>query len=381
MSRLLRMIMLASGILAPMAIACAQSTAGASSLAKASEKDFELALNARDIPLGGALKSPQFWYDYKARFITAQGRVIDSANGLISHSEGQGYGMLLAVAANDRETFDRIWGWTRANLMVRDDQLIAWRWEPGQRPAVADMNNATDGDILVAWALTEAAEFWAELSYRVAARRIATEVGRKTIIFKSKMGALLLPAVAGFSAQERSDGPIINLSYYVFPAFQRLKLVAPEYDWSGLIQSGLDLLKASLSSNAKLPAEWLSARDGQVTPAEGFPPHFSYNAIRIPLYMAWAGVGERDHYREFMNWAKRRVNLLPIIDVKTGQEVDVFRESGYAAIAHLLDCVIAGGTTSADVAIPRDGQNYYPATLQLMAIIAIQMRYASCVRI
>ena len=45
------------------------------------------------------------------------------------------------------------------------------------------MNNATDGDILVAWALTEAAEFWAELSYRVAARRIATEVGRKTIIF------------------------------------------------------------------------------------------------------------------------------------------------------------------------------------------------------
>jgi len=288
--------------------------------------------------------------------------------------------MLFAVAANDRETFDRIWGWTRANLMVRDDQLIAWRWEPGQRPAVADMNNATDGDILVAWALTEAAELWAELSYRVAARRIATEVGRKTIIFKTKPGALLMPAVSGFSAQERPDGPVINLSYYVFPALPRLKIVAPEYDWSGLAQAGLDILKASNAGGAKLPSEWLSVRDGQVRPADGFAPHFSYNAIRIPLYLAWAGIGDREHYREFMNWAKRRSSILPIVDVKSGQEADAFREPGYAAVAHLLDCIIAGGTTSADVAVPREGQNYYPATLQMMSLLAIQMRYASCVR-
>ena len=342
--------------------------------------EIELALNARVIPLGGALKSPRFWYDYKARFVSAQGRVIDTANGLISHSEGQGYGMLFAVAANDREAFDRIWGWTRANLMVRDDQLIAWRWEPGQRPAVADMNNATDGDILVAWALTEAAELWAELSYRVAARRIATEVGRKTIVFKTKPGALLMPAVTGFSAQERPDGPVINLSYYVFPALPRLKIVAPEYDWSGLAQSGLDILKASNAGGAKLPSEWMSVREGQVKPADGFAPHFSYNAIRIPLYLAWAGIGDRDHYREFMNWAKRRSSILPIVDVKSGQEADAFREPGYAAVAHLLDCIVAGGTTSADVAVPREGQNYYPATLQLMSLLAIQMRYASCVR-
>ena len=64
-------------------------------------------------------------------------------------------------------------------------------------------------------------------------------------IFKTKIGALLMPAVTGFSAQDRADGPVINLSYYVFPAFPRLKIVAPEYDWSGLVQSGLDILKAA----------------------------------------------------------------------------------------------------------------------------------------
>lgn len=345
--------------------------------AKPDEK--ELALNARDIPLGASLKSPRFWQDYKARFVTTQGRVIDTGNGMISHSEGQGYAMLFAVAANDRETFDRIWGWTRANLMVRDDQLMAWRWEPGQRPAVADMNNATDGDILVAWALTEAAELWAELSYRVAARRIAVEIGRKTVLFKSPMGSLLMPAVSGFSAQERTDGPVINLSYYIFPAFPRLKIVAPEYDWSGIVQTGLDLVKAS--SGGKLPSDWMSVREKQVAPADGFPPHFSYNAIRIPLYLAWAGIGDREHYREFQNWAKRRASILPIIDVKTGREADAFREPGYAAVAHVLDCIVEGGAASPDLLVPRDGQNYYPATLHLLAVIAVQMRYASCVRI
>jgi endoglucanase len=106
------------------------------------------------MPLVGALTDKAAWRDYKSRFISEQGRVIDTANGGISHSEGQGYGMLLAVAADDRAGFDALWGWTRANLMVRDDELIAWRWEPDKRPAVADMNDAADGDLLVAWALT-----------------------------------------------------------------------------------------------------------------------------------------------------------------------------------------------------------------------------------
>ena len=35
-------------------------------------------------------------------------------------------------------------------------------------------------------------------------------------------------------------------------------------------------------------------------------------------------------------------------------------------------------SASGDIGIPRPGQNYYPATLNLMAALAIQMRYASC---
>ena len=48
------------------------------------------------------------WRMYVKRFVSPQGRVIDDANGDISHSEGQGYAMLIAARLKDRATFDRL---------------------------------------------------------------------------------------------------------------------------------------------------------------------------------------------------------------------------------------------------------------------------------
>jgi endoglucanase len=343
-------------------------------------KKPRLSLDARFLPLGGALKTPAVWQAYKARFVTESGRVVDTGNNLISHSEGQGYGMLLAVAANDRATFDRIWGWTRANLMVRDDQLIAWRWEPEKRPAVADMNNASDGDILVSWALAEAGDFWNDMSYRTSGRRIAVELARKLVLFKTKLGAILLPAVSGFHADDRADGPIVNLSYYVFPAFARLKLVAPEVDWPGLTRTGLDLLDATRTTPETLPPDWMSLKNWAVKPADGFPAHFSYNAVRVPLYMAWAGIGEREQYEPFMALVKRTRGALAIVDVANGVEIGKFGDAGVGAIGALTACVVEGSKAPSQLFMLTPTDNYYPATLQIMSLIAMQMRYGACLR-
>ncbi len=75
--------------------------------------------------------------------------VIDDGNDGISHSEGQAYGLLLAQALGDRDAFRRIEGWTQSKLAIRPDGLMAWKW---QADGVADLRNATDGDILRAWA-------------------------------------------------------------------------------------------------------------------------------------------------------------------------------------------------------------------------------------
>ncbi len=372
-------LLLVAGVAFARAQEPAQSVTQAATSDQAKSKK-RLNLDSRALALGGALQTPGVWQAYKARFITEQGRVIDTGNNFISHSEGQGYAMLLAVAANDRAVFDRVWNWTRANLMVRDDSLIAWRWEPTQRPAVSDMNNASDGDILVAWALAEAGELWGDASYRVASRRIATALARKLVLFRTKLGAVLLPARSGFHAEDRPDGPVINLSYYVFPAFARLDLVAPEFDWAGLTQTGLDILDATRTAPQTPPADWIALGDWKVRPAEGFPALFSYNAVRVPLYMAWAGLGETDQYAPFVAWAARGRGAPAIVDVASGRDVGSFGEAGIGAIAALVSCVVEGTKLPADFAASHANENYYPATLHMLALVAAQMRYASCFR-
>ncbi len=82
------------------------------------------------------------------------GRVIDWQQDGVSHSEGQGWGLLLAQAAGARDAFERIEAWTAANLAVRQDRLMAWRRRPGD--GGIDWRNATDGDLFRAWALLRA---------------------------------------------------------------------------------------------------------------------------------------------------------------------------------------------------------------------------------
>lgn len=325
----------------------------------------------------GALGDAGAWSLYRTRFITDEGRVVDTANGLVSHSEGQGYGMLLAVAANDRATFARLWAWTRANLMVRKDALLAWRWEPGRQPAVTDLNDASDGDILVAWALTEAAEAWGEPAHREAARSLAMAVGRKTILFQERYGAVLLPAASGFSATERADGPVVNLSYWIFPAFARLPLVAPDYDWAALTRSGLQLLRRARFGAGRLPTEWISLKGDRPRPAEGFPPQFSYNAIRIPLYLAWADVGRPEDYAPFVAlWSSH--DRLPLVDTADGRIVERLAESGYAALSALLLCTALSVPAPEGFGRVRNDEHYYPTTLHLLAMTAWRMRAAPC---
>jgi len=331
-------------------------------------------------PLLGALTDTQAWAAYKARFVTEQGRVVDTGNGGISHSEGQGYGMLLAVAAGDRAAFERIWTWTRANLMVRDDQLLAWRWEPDKRPAVADMNDASDGDLLVAWALAEASEAWHDPSHTVAGRRIAVELGRKLILPRAAHGPLLLPGVSGFSAEDRGDGPVVNLSYWIFPAFDRVALLAPEFDWAGLDRSGRRLIAAARFGTARLPVEWISLSGDAPRPAEGFAPTFGYNALRIPLYLAMAGVTDPDLYAPFLAlWDKPEAGGLALVDTQSGRVLERLPETGYGAIPALGACAAHGTPFPAALRTVRAGQeNYYPVTLHLLALTALKTRFPAC---
>lgn len=90
------------------------------------------------------------WESYKSRFMMPDGRIIDTGNGNVSHTEGQGFAMLLAVANNDRPAFDKLWQWTDKTLRNKENGLFYWRYNPVAPNPVADKNDATDGDTLIA---------------------------------------------------------------------------------------------------------------------------------------------------------------------------------------------------------------------------------------
>jgi endoglucanase len=309
------------------------------------------------------------WDDYKARFVSPDGRVIDNANGGVSHSEGQGYALLLAVGAGDEASFATIWRWTADNLQKRRDALLAWQWDP-RKKTVGDINNATDGDILVTWALARAAKRFGRRDYEAAARRIAQAVVDKVLV-AGKAGPLLLPGQAGFDAKSQPDGPVVNLSYWVFPAFHDLAELAPEGDWKGLRRRGLDLVRQSHFGPSGLPANWTSAAGDQPAPARNFPAEFGYDAIRIPLYLAWDPDLKPELLAPF-------AQLTPgVTDLGTGSARQAMDGAGYRLITALARCATSGERLPAELLSSRDDL-YYPESLRLLSMMAIQERFPQC---
>jgi endoglucanase len=331
------------------------------------------------IALGCAIASPAAiadpeWVLYKQRYLDAQGRIVDSANGGISHSESQGIGLLLAVHNKDRATFDKIWRWTQANLQVRNDKLFAWKWTPTDAGAsggnVEDRNNATDGDLLIAWALARAGRQWREASYLRLAREISRDV-RAKLVGESAYGTFLLPGEQGFL---RDGAPIVNLSYWVFPALQAMSRLDPAPEWPRLIATGLQLLQTARFGRWQLPSDWLMLADKPVL-APGFPPRFGYDALRIPLYLIWARLDNPANLKPFTDfWGSFPDSFLPAWSALNDDSTDTTGAlPGVHAVAALTRIrATARSKARPPLKLPALGaqDDYYSASLLLLAKLA-----------
>jgi endoglucanase len=327
---------------------------------------------AEGIAVPGSVTA-QEWGAYKAKFVNTTGRVIDDGNGGISHSESQGYGLLLAVSAQDPVGFEQIWSFTRSQMLLRDDGLVVWKWDPNAKPHVADINNATDGDILIAYALGLGGQLWREPRYTTAARSLASAIAAKTLVQVNGQ-TLLLPGAAGFGAKDRPDGPVVNPSYWIFEAFPVLKTLAPDTDWSKVSAGGLSVLERAGTGPTGLPPEWLSLK-GTPRPADGFPVQFGYNAVRIPLYLLRGGIADPARLAPYLKaWAA----VTPaVVNLGNGGAAEQLAEPGYQMVAAAVGC--AAGAKRVPEALKRFSPTlYYPSTLHLLGLSLVRQRYASC---
>jgi endoglucanase len=311
------------------------------------------------------------WQAFRGRYLTSEGRIVDSGNKGVSHSEGQGYGMLAAVRADDRPNFDRMLAWTRRTLKRRTDTLSAWRYRPDAANPVSDQNNATDGDLLIAWALLEAGRRWGVSEHSAQGTAIGRDV-LKHLVRRAGGSLVLLPGARGFDRRERTT---LNPSYYVFPAMRVLAQAVPDPAWVKLAADGLGLLRAARFGKWKLPPDWLllAKSDGAVSLPDAFPPRFSYDAVRVPLYLAWArlaaepAVGDAAAF-----WTDPTHAYVPAwVDLTNNAIAPYAATAGIASVARLAAASRAGAMVG-----PRglpgiaSAPDYYAAVLGILVRLA-----------
>jgi endoglucanase len=333
---------------------------------------------AGTVPKGHALQ--ESWLAWKTLCLTQEGRVVDGFQNSDSHSEGQGYGLTLAATFDDIEAFDRIHLWTEENLAVRSDALLAWRWKHDQPTHVPDMNNASDGDLFYAWALSAVAVRHNRADLGTQARMIATDLARLCIAPNPDASGtvLFLPAAEGFTTD---TGFIVNPSYYMPRAMRDLAAMTGVEQLKQAAEDGIALMNKM--ADIGLVPDWAAVNpDGWAPPPERFSGNAGYEAMRVPLYALWSGEADLPAVRRYADainaTAGASRDATTVFDRVTGASLERSPHPGYQAISGLITCVQSG---SVGAAIPAFSikQPYYPATLQLMALIAQAEMYPQCV--
>lgn len=311
------------------------------------------------------------WAAFRSRFIAPEGRVVDTGNGGISHSEGQGWGLLVAGRCDDRATFDSLLNWTVSTLKRRQDNLFSWRYRPTAARPVDDPNNATDGDLCIAWALLEAGSRWGNPDHAALGAAIGADVLRHLV---RRVGGrtVLLPGARGF---ERSFHVVVNPSYYVFPAFQALARAVPDPAWVRAAADGLSLLRGARFGRWRLPPDWVAVgrNDGALTLPAEWPPRFSWDAVRVPLYLGWAGLTEEPGLTGPTSfWSDPRHAYLPAwADLGSNTISPYAGHAGIAAVAGVATALRnPGPVILPDLPPVAAATDYYSAALTMLARLA-----------
>jgi endoglucanase len=247
-------------------------------------------------PTGGCKQdSWPLWNAYQARFIDAEGRVIDHSAADRTTSEGQAYAMFFALAGNDRSSFDRLLHWTQANLAGNDLQthLPAWLWgkaSDGQWKTL-DTHSASDADVWMAYVLIEAGRLWHVPSDATTGQAMMAQIAKTEVANLPGFGPVLLPGPTGFQHNQTTT---LNPSYMPPFIFQRFAQIDPTGPWQQIALGIPRMLEGSARHGFAM--DWVD-----YIPGDGFYPSLtietgnkdsdvpggSYDAIRVYL---WAGM-------------------------------------------------------------------------------------------
>ena len=228
------------------------------------------------------------WEKFRQLYLSDEGRIVDPTTAQsITVSEAQAYALTFALVANDAISFEKILRWTRDNMAGGnlEHSLPAWKWGRADdgKWTVLDPNSASDADVWMVYALTEAAQLWHNVTYAGLAQAMSESILREEVSVIPGLGPTLLPGPRGFVAQQTWR---LNASYMPVQALRAIARRSGNRLWADVLKSSLRVIVGS--SPHGFTADWIEYREsgGFFTDSTTLGVG-SYNAIRVYL---WAGM-------------------------------------------------------------------------------------------
>jgi len=240
-----------------------------------------------------------FWNRYAARFISAEGRVIDPDRNSMTTSEGQSYAMFFALVAGDAASFEKLRTWTENNLAQGDlsKHLPSWNWGKSDDGSwrVLDENSAADSDLWIAYDLLQAGALWQKPEYGRCGRALLLNIAKEEVAKVPNVGPVLMPGRVELFA--KGDQWVVNPSYMPLPLIVAAGHISPDGPWRQMAAALPDWMRRA--SPKGFAMDWVVYEDGakgSFSPAAdpGDPSRTargSYDAIRVYL---WAGMTSKD---------------------------------------------------------------------------------------
>jgi endoglucanase len=231
--------------------------------------------------------------------------------------------MFFAVSYGDYKTFLLIRDWLNKNIELNKNDLYGWKW--GKRAdgswGMLDLNNATDGDMWIAYSMLLAYEKWSDEAILRDAKKLIEAIKKYTII-KVAGKNLLLPSQFGFVKEDHIK---LNPSYTIPFIFDKFAIYDHDEVWKALVFDSIDMFRGSAVGNLKIHPDWIKL-DLVTLKYDYFENEsiFGFDSIRTPLFLAYQYrlTGE-DYLKEllrgyivFMEYIKKLDKYIYQIDFK-----------------------------------------------------------------
>lgn len=324
--------------------------------------------------------------DYRVKADTATAHTV---------SEGQGYGMLIAVmmAGHDPDAqvlFDGLHRYNRRHPSTANPDLLAWA-QDAQCRNVGGASSATDGDLDIAYALLLADLQWGSggtIDYAGEARRVIDAIRTSNIHPSSRLvnlGDWVHPGSPQYYNATRSSDWM--------PGHFRAFAAGRGGDWSSILddhQTLLGRMQRDFAPTTGLLPDFIV--DAHLDPRPA-PPHFleadtdgtySWNAGRVPwrigIDAAVSGdIRSRDAARRLSQWIRAHTDGDPT-RIRAGYRLDGTPSFEYSSMFFTAPFAVAAmNDPGAQAWLDRlwnqmaasSGYDYYSDSVQLLSMLAV----------